>query len=763
MGWCRVAIFVALLLARGGSGIAAPSYDWPLKANPVLTSSFGEPRSTHVHAGIDLSTGGRTGIACRAVADGSVVRMRMSPFGYGKALYVQIDSGPLVVYAHLSRFAEPMAQRAWQEQVRRGQYTFDIYLPPGSLRVRQGEIVAWSGDTGVGWPHLHFEVRDGDVARNPQTAGFALPDPVPPSIQAVEIVPLDPKAHVEGELDPWVSTAPSETHPVRVGGRVAFALRAIDRAGPGSYRQVPYRYEIRIDGRPLFRAEHERFDYAVNHHIVLDYDQEQLQQHEARFFWLHLRQGNELPGREAFTSGRGLVVAGIAEAKGLEDPSLLAPGKHEVEIEVADVAGHRRQLRFPLWASEKPQIAHFGGELRNDSLFVQCQAHDADGDSLVAALAFSRDGGSTWTDFTGREVSSPSGRPGWTWEAKIPWRADRPVALRALVEDPSGLHALATCQVGEPPSAPSPLDLQLTSRWRYGRLEVELQSAALLAGPPLLHLQGEHGSQGTIPPEQIGASRYLWAMDVEDLSDFEAIQVKASTANRVESASIDAPVRLVRRGHARHIEDLHPLVRLDFDDDTLFETIGLRITDVDPQKLRPGPELEPAGPCVRIEPRTAALDGRLHLRVQLPDTELAAQAQASRPGLFIVNGGGGLSYLGSDRSQDGELLAETRRLGTFIVLRDTKPPVLRDFRSVLRRGRPPRLEFVVHDGGADLSDTGIRSRIDAAVAIPEWDPETGRVLVHPTEDLSSGIHRLHVEAEDQLGNRSERTWEFEVP
>ena len=129
----------------------------------------------------------------------------------------------------------------------------------------------------------------------------------------------------------------------------------------------------------------------------------------------------------------------------------------------------------------------------------------------------------------------------------------------------------------------------------------------------------------------------------------------------------------------------------------------------------------------------------------------------------MVDGSGRLSFLGAERNGDGELVAETRHLGTFVVLRDTKPPVLRDFRAVPRQGDLPRLQFAVSDGGADLSDRGIRTRIDGTLAIPEWDPETGRVVVHPTERLDPGLHHLQVEAEDRLGNRSEQTWEFTLP
>ena len=202
----------------------------------MLVSSFGEFRASHLHAGLDLSTGGRSGRRGYAVGDGWIARMRKSPFGYGKAIYLQLDVGPLVVYAHLSRFAADIADRAWAEQLRRRGFTFDIYLQRDEIRVRRGDVIAWSGATGIGHPHLHFELRDGDVARNAQTAGFAVRDQVRPTIQDVTLLPMTVASHVEGEGLPYViraAQANTEMQPLRVAGEIGFAVRAIDRAADG--------------------------------------------------------------------------------------------------------------------------------------------------------------------------------------------------------------------------------------------------------------------------------------------------------------------------------------------------------------------------------------------------------------------------------------------------------------------------------------------------------------------------------------------------
>ncbi|MGB5875120.1 MAG: hypothetical protein WBH56_15480, partial [Bacteroidota bacterium] len=58
-------------------------YLWPTDASNTITSTFGEFRRTHFHAGIDIRTHDRTGFPVFASRDGYVSRIWASPNGYG--------------------------------------------------------------------------------------------------------------------------------------------------------------------------------------------------------------------------------------------------------------------------------------------------------------------------------------------------------------------------------------------------------------------------------------------------------------------------------------------------------------------------------------------------------------------------------------------------------------------------------------------------------------------------------------------------------
>lgn len=763
--WGRIAFWTgvpALAALLTGATPATRPARWPLDLPPVLTSTFGEYRSQHLHAGIDLGTGGRIGVPCYAVGDGSIVRLRMSPYGYGKALYLQLDNGPLIVYAHLSRFAPAAAQRARAEQESTGRYTFDVGIPPAQMRVRRGEIVAWSGQTGVGLPHLHFEVRDGDVARNPQTAGFPVADAVAPVIEDVTIHPLDAGSHVEGES---VARKIPASGALRAGGRLAFSVRTWDSAVRGGHHQGPYRLELRVDGVVLYRSTAERFDYSTNHLLVLEYDQERLTQAGERALWLWRRPGNRLFGREDPAG-----TAGVLHAPAVAGPRApgfqAAPGTHTLEVEVADVAGNTTVRRFPLRISARPSIAMLHGRADGDGLGIECRLLDADllattaaaAESLSLVLNGSRDGGATWLPLPAERAESDH-RGLWRWTARWPDAGRGDLAVRATARDRSGLEVTRTWTTGarHELEGESELTVEVRPAWRTYGLEVDLEAATLLEATPSVYVLRSDGRREPLVCTQRGVRSYRAVGTLATLasgSDALEVQARALDGRR---ASFRRPLRsrIVRRSERAQVRDLDPRVDIEIGAGAALDDVVLRIEAAPAVDL--GAELRPAGTAFMLEPRSAAFDRAVRVRVQPID----GANRTPGLGLFSLDRSGSLRFLTAERDADGGLAAETRFLGAMLVLADSTPPVIGAVRVAALR--PARLVFTVLDRGADLGDGGITATLDGAVAIPEWDPETGAVTIEPGNPLAPGAHTLHVVASDRVGNRAERTLNFKIP
>jgi lipoprotein NlpD len=118
---------------------------WPLvNVAHAVGSPFGS-RDGRAHEGIDLPA--PTGTPVIAAADGEVAYAGSGIRGYGNLVVLQHPGDLLTVYAHNS----------------------ELFVAQGQ-HVRAGDRIAAVGQTGrATGPHLHFEVREGQIPRDPMT------------------------------------------------------------------------------------------------------------------------------------------------------------------------------------------------------------------------------------------------------------------------------------------------------------------------------------------------------------------------------------------------------------------------------------------------------------------------------------------------------------------------------------------------------------------------------------------------------------------
>lgn len=109
------------------------------------------------HKGVDYAA--PIGTRIRSTADG-IVDFVGSQGGYGKVVVLKHQGRYSTLYGHLSGFASGLKV---------------------GRRVAQGEIIAYSGATGLAsGPHLHYEFRVDGVHKNPLTVALPGTPPLPP-------------------------------------------------------------------------------------------------------------------------------------------------------------------------------------------------------------------------------------------------------------------------------------------------------------------------------------------------------------------------------------------------------------------------------------------------------------------------------------------------------------------------------------------------------------------------------------------------------
>lgn len=315
----------------------------PLEIPLVLSGSFGELRSNHFHSGFDIKTQGQTGQNVIASANGYVSRINVSHWGYGKAVYITHPNGFTTVYGHLKKFSPEIEAYVKKNQYKKESFEIRLYPKSNELVVRQGEVIALSGNSGSsGGPHLHYEVRDiKSNILNPMLFGINIPDHKKPTIQTAfayskndssqvnqssEIVNIHLKRQNNGDL--LAST-------IYAYGEIGFGINAFDRMDGAINRNGLYDLIMRVNGEKIFQFTADKFSFGESRYLntYIDYE---------RFINLNQRVQKcfiELPTKE-LSLYKTIVDNGFLQVKDSMD--------YKVEITIKDFSKNEIHLVIPI-------------------------------------------------------------------------------------------------------------------------------------------------------------------------------------------------------------------------------------------------------------------------------------------------------------------------------------------------------------------------------------------------------------------------------
>lgn len=362
---------------------AGGNFLWPTDASETITSTFGEFRSKHFHAGIDISTNSRSGYKVFAARDGFVWRVSVSPIGYGKAIFLKHTDGLITVYAHLKTFNDTINRLVHYEQKRLERYPVDLLLAPPGIPVKQGDIIGYSGGSGVRTPHLHFEIRDENFNPiNPQLFdSLKNEDSLRPQLVSFAILPLDNNSSVGGNRKPLIVNRFSGgrgnfrlTRTINVRGRVGLGIDVRDRINGTYHRGGIYRLELYLNDSLSFSVQFDRLQADGAKEVLSYYNLTLLKRRQGRFQQLFLEHNSSLPIYGNQTAGAGII-----------DVQTMGEGEHRFSIVCEDLHGNRTTLSGILELSDtvtrKPYLAagkpyDNGSESREDIFSI---APDASG------------------------------------------------------------------------------------------------------------------------------------------------------------------------------------------------------------------------------------------------------------------------------------------------------------------------------------------------------------------------------------------------
>ncbi len=318
------------------------SFIFPIDVDPKVSGSFAELRSNHFHSGIDIGTNGQTGFPVKAMQSGTVSRIKVSPVGYGNAIYIKHNNGYTTVYAHLDKYSSKIDEIITKQQYLKQTFGID-YFPDTTIQITKGEVIGYSGNSGSsGGPHLHYEIRDTETEEplNPFLFQNKIKDDVRPQIQGIRIYPMNDSSRVNGKITPTSYTVvfyDGKFHikgnpTIRVKGKVGVAIKMIDyMTGSwkkcGVYQLDMYKNNTPIYGWNLFRFSFYESRY-INSHIDYAY-----RYHTGNRYQKCFRDPNN-----QLSIYKNVVDEGI----------ITVSGKDDIKVVAQDAAGNTSELNFSL-------------------------------------------------------------------------------------------------------------------------------------------------------------------------------------------------------------------------------------------------------------------------------------------------------------------------------------------------------------------------------------------------------------------------------
>ncbi len=343
--------FIAVLAATAQEKYPQDYFRSPLDIPLVLAGTFGELRSNHFHAGIDIKTQRRQGLPVYAIADGTVTRIKISHWGYGKALYVAHPNGFTSVYAHLKKFGPEIEAYIKEKQYQKKTYQIEVFPEYGELNLQKGSVIAYTGNTGgSSGPHLHFEIRSSvnEKPTNPLLYGYEVRDATNPSLAGLYAYALSEDAQVNGngnKVQLNFSKQPDGSFladELTASGTIGFGFNGFDRQDLAANKNGVYSVRQIVNGKVYSSYVFDAFSFGETRYINTLIDYAHFSKFKQRIQKCFKEPSNFLRIYESlYQEGKVAVKEGLS---------------YSVELLISDIEGNNIKVIIPVEGKKQPTI-----------------------------------------------------------------------------------------------------------------------------------------------------------------------------------------------------------------------------------------------------------------------------------------------------------------------------------------------------------------------------------------------------------------------
>lgn len=345
-------LFCSCLLSFSQQKYPTDYFGNPLEIGTVLAGTFAELRSNHFHSGLDIKTQQREGLKVFATAEGHVSRIKISPWGYGKAIYIEHPNGYTTVYGHLKEFAPEIESYIKKQQYKQEKFAIELFPSKDILNVSKNQLIAYSGNTGgSGGPHLHYEIRDSSQhPMNPMLFGYHVKDTSKPNVNSVYAYSITDSSQVNHHnnkvkiklLKGKDGNYLAET--VYASGTIGLGVNTYDKQDLAHNKNGVYNIKTYINGKQNYELDFKKFSFRESRHLNQLIDYSYFKKKKSRIQKLFKNESNPL--------------SIIKNAEDYGKVTILEGEQINYKMVISDFNNNTRTITIPI-LGKKEEITHF--------------------------------------------------------------------------------------------------------------------------------------------------------------------------------------------------------------------------------------------------------------------------------------------------------------------------------------------------------------------------------------------------------------------
>jgi len=735
------------------SFIPAQDYTWPTNLGKHLSSNFGEFRTAGFHLGLDMKTKGTTGHPVYAVSDGYISRIVTNYSGFGRALYLTLNDGKTVVYAHLSKFIPKLEERLKIAQKAKQSYLTNIFLSPDEFRFSKGDVIAYSGNTGFSFgPHLHFEIRNElGQTLNPLTSGLNQADRLAPIVEELAIIPLNDESWVNGnqlpQNFPLFRDKKGEYHfpdTINIIGSLGISIKAFDKRQGANNVYQPHRIEVYVDEKLHHSLQFDRLDYnwLPTANYIRDYRNARLNMGD--FIKLYQNQSDpKVPIHADSTNG-------ILN---------LTPGYHAIKILIMDVLKNTRMVHGTIFSMAPFEVTleKVRETIDSISFLIQPKSITIPIQS-VTVYSFTTYGFAEEKINLRSSEAVEAGRVITISKKQTDRKALQFIAQNKLGTRSLPIHWVSQKFTGDYLSVGVDLDISHTDAGVY----IQVQPEQVVGADLSLRLKGEYRYE-TIPLNQIQPSVYLTSpispVKFDNVDQIEAI-LKGSIERQVR---FDFPYTVAMPGTSITVISKDSFCSIRTRKSSITSPTLMWIEAV--HKHTPVTKGTLLSRVYQLQPFERPLMKPVNIGIRYP----SKLKDREKIHLYYYDQKEGWSFIATENNHERQVLTgELKHLDAIAIIEDVNPPKIKSMHPGNNGNYPSlelnRFQIKIDDNlsGIEPIEDSFELKLDNRSLIFAYQPKTKVISYDLERPLAIGVHTIRLKVRDRAGNETSKNIEFKV-